>query len=44
MRAMSQCCPSQDSHDAELTVHEVAAMTHSSAVSTGTELTDDAGP
>jgi adenine deaminase len=39
MRALSQCCPSRsDSGDAELTVHEVAAMTHTSEVSTGTEL------
>jgi hypothetical protein len=39
MRALSDCCPSRsDSGDAELTVHEVAAMTHTSQVSTGTEL------
>jgi hypothetical protein len=38
MRAMSDCCPSSDNSDAELTVHEVAAMTHSSEVTTGTEL------
>ena len=38
MRALSECCPSSDTHDAELTVHEVAAMTHTSEVSTGTEL------
>jgi hypothetical protein len=38
MRALSECCPSKDSHDAELTVHEVAAMTRTSEISTGTEL------
>jgi hypothetical protein len=39
MRALSDCCPSvSDSGDAELTVHEVAAMTHTCEVSTGTEL------
>jgi hypothetical protein len=39
MRALSECCPSaSDSGDAELTVHEVAAMTHTSELSTGTEL------
>jgi hypothetical protein len=35
MRALSQCCPSSsDPGDAALTVHEVAAMTHTSEVST----------
>jgi hypothetical protein len=38
MRALSDCCPSRDTHDAELTVHEVAAMTHTSQLSTGTAL------
>jgi hypothetical protein len=38
MRSLSDCCPSHDTHDAELTVHEVAAMTHTSEISTGTEL------
>jgi hypothetical protein len=37
MRALSECCPSKDSHDAELTVHEVAAMTRTSEISTATE-------
>jgi hypothetical protein len=38
MRALSDCCPTTDQSEAALTVHEVAAFTHASETSTGSDL------